>query len=435
MARVGRTDRTSAERSRYSRGVTLDRVRNGTIQVHVEEVDQGVDFSGYGSSRVKVGGVVRHCFNNGVKLAHAHYVDNIAGVNIEHCGRYGVIIGGPNDSEPVPYQQGLRISGLAISEIGSNGFYKGLGSTTMGVGLDRNSSDPLRASFPKNVVVEGNVISSYVGAVVVTRDGGDLVMANGSFPVSIGKPVTFTSTGTLPTGLSAGTTYWLGWDEISLKVRVANSYINALDGVFLTLSSGSGTHTMIGKSFMDHGGFADSEAVNDRTAPNYFRDNTVVGATVSDSVGFAGVYTYVPTDGAQTLLDNTWTDITPNGASPGGDFIAKIDPGALYNNSTGIFTLTEGLWDVSGVVAFAPNAAGIRDSRIVLDTGSGYKSLWPPRRILPPDASNPADVPVSETVRVPPGGALLKVQARQSIGGGSLNTHVNTRLSAKRAGR
>ena len=86
------------------------------------------------------------------------------------------------------------------------------------------------------------------------------------------------------------------------------------------------------------------------------------------------------------------------------------------------------------MVAFSPNATGIRDSRLVLDTGSGYKSLWAPRRILPQDGSNPADVPVSERVRVPSGGATLKVQSRQASGGGALNTHVNTRLSVQKIG-
>ena len=434
VARLGRTDRTTVERSRYSRGVTLDRVRNGVIQAHVEQVDQGVDFSGYGSTRAKVTGVVRHCFNNGVKLAHAHYRDNISGLNIEHCGRYGVVIGGPTDTEGQPYQQQVRVSGLVISETGSNGYYKGIASTTMGIALDRNSSDPLRASFPKDVVVEGNVIASHVGSVVVSRTGGDLTMADGSFPVTKGKPVTFTSAGTLPTGLTAGVTYWLGWDELGLTVRVATSYINALDGVFLTLSGGSGVHTMAGKSFMDYGGFVDGAAVKDRAAPNWFRNNVVRGATVSASAGFAGTFAYVPTDAGQTLADNTWTDVIPNGNSPGGDFIVKVDPGALYNASTGVFTLAEGLWDVSGVVAFSPNATGIRDSRLVLDIGSGYKSLWAPRRLLPPNGADPADVPVSECVRVPAGGATLKVQARQSIGGGTLNTHVNTRISVARVG-
>lgn len=496
---LGRTDRTTVERSRYSRGLTLDRCRNGHISVDIREVDQGIDYSGHGSSRVKVTGNVRHCFNNGVKLAHAHYIDNITGVNVTHIGRYGVIIGGPGGSEGQPYQREIRISGFAISEIGSNGYYKGIGNVTMGVGLDRNSSDPFLASFPKNVVIEGNVITSYTGSVVVTRDGGDLVMANGSFPVSTGKPVTFTSTGTLPTGLFSGSsanlnttngseaavlasgtlragqvvvgsglppgtmvqsvvgsavtltakatatasgvsvaatdTYWLGWDETSFKVRVATSYINALDGVFLTLSGGSGTHTMTGKSFMDYGGFADAESVKDRAAPNYFRNNTVIGATVADSAGFSGTFAYVVTSGSQSLADDTWTDIILNGSSPGGDLLGKIDPDGLYNTSTGVFTLTQGVWSVNGVVAFAANSTGRRESRLVLDSGSGYKQLWSTRRFFPQEGTEPTDVLVSEVVRVGAAGALLKVQGRQAItGGGALNTHSNSRLSVSRIG-
>lgn len=424
--RLGRTDLTSAQRWRYSRGLTLDRVDGGQLNVKITRCEQPIDASGLGSSsNLKVSGYIGYCFTNGVKLAHSHHADNISNVKAEHIGRYGVLIAGPNDSEALPYQQNIRVSGLAISETGSNGYYDGLGQDTAGVVLERNSALATRNQFPKNVVVEGNVITSYTGAVVVTRSANSLVMADGSFPVSTCKPVTFTTTGTLPSPLVAGTTYWLVWDKAGLSVQVASSYNNAEDGVFLTLTTaGTGTHTMTGKSFMRYRGLVTSGAVKDRAAPNYFRDNQGGGSTVSDNSGFAGRAAYIPTDAGQTIADATWTDVIFTG-------VGKSDPDLIYNASTGVFTLTQGVWSINALVAYVANANGIRDIRIMVDTGSGYAAAFPTVRIGG-SATNVAEVVARETLFVAAPGAFMKVQTQQSIGGGTLNTHPNSRASVVR---
>ncbi|QTC88117.1 hypothetical protein [Brevundimonas pondensis] len=421
IARIGRTDRTTVQRDRYSRGLTLDRCRNGVINVDISQVDQGVDYSGIGSSRVKTAGHVRHCFTNGVKLAHGHFVDNIANLNIEHCGRWPVLIGGPNDSEGSPYQQMIRVSGLAISEAGSNGYYSGLGSTVAGVCLDRNSADSLRASFPKNVVVEGNTIVSYVGSVVVTRSGGNLVMADGSFPVSTGKPVTFTTTGTLPTGLTPGTTYWLSSDG-SLTVRVATSYINALDGVFLTLSGGSGTHTMTGKSFMDYRGYATHGSVKDTAAPNIFRNNLGGGATVADSFGFTSdrPFAVITTNNFVTIPSTTETTVILNG-------VGKTDADAMYNPSTGVFTIQRaGLYELGFVQSWEDGVAasnvGYRAGGVRVNGAYVGERAW---MQASPDASQ--ETVMSRTVQ-----AVLNVgdtvDFRAYQNGGTLRLKAATRL-------
>ena len=422
--RLGRTDMTSAQRWRYSRGLTLDRVGGGQLNVKITRCEQPVDASGLGSSsNLKLAGYIGYCFTSGIKLAHSHHIDNISNFNIEHVGRYGVLIGGPGDSESIPYQQNIRVSGLSISEIGSSGYYTGVGSPTAGVVLDRNSGNAVLASFPKNVVVEGNVITSYTGSVVVTRNGNELLMADGSFPVSTCKPVIFSTTDALPNPIVAGTTYWLIWDKESLNVQIATSYNNAEDGVFVTLTNaGSGVHTMTGKSFMDYRGWATTGSVKDRASPNYFRWNQGNGATVSDNSGFAGRSAYIATDAGVSCADSTWTDVVFNG-------VGKVDPDNIYNTSTGVFTLTQGVWTIAALVAFVSNATGIRDLRIMTDTGSGYAQAFPFVRANSSGASDPTEVATQETLIVPYGGLTMKVQARQSSGGGSLMTHVNSRAS------
>lgn len=425
--RLGRTDLTSVQRWRYSRGLTLDRVDGGHLNVKITRCEQPIDASGLGSSsNLKISGYIGYSFSNGVKLAHSHHADNISNVKAEHIGRYGVLIAGPNDSEALPYQQNIRVSGMAISEVGSNGYWDGLGQDTAGVVVERNSALTTRNQFPKNVVVEGNVITSYTGAVVVTRSANSLVMADGTFPVSTCKPVTFSTTGTLPAPLVAGTTYWLVWDKAGLSVQVASSYNNAEDGVFLTLTTaGTGTHTMTGKSFMRYRGLVTSGAVKDRAAPNYFRDNLGGGATVADNSGFAGRAAYIATDANQTIPDAAWTDVIFTG-------VGKVDPDAIYNTSTGVFTLTQGVWSINALVAYVANANGVRDIRIVVDTGSGYNPAFPSVRVNSAGASIVTDVTARETLVVPASGALMKVQTQQSSGGGPLNTHPNSRASVVR---
>lgn len=63
-----------------------------------------------------------------------------------------------------------------------------------------------------------------------------------------GLKVRFTTSGSLPTGLSLLTDYYL--IKISADtLMVASSQVNALNGEFLTISGGSGTHTISVQSF------------------------------------------------------------------------------------------------------------------------------------------------------------------------------------------
>lgn len=380
IARLGRTDQTSIERYRLSRGLTLDRVSGGALDVDISCVEQGADYSGYGSSRVKLRGKVYRCFTNGVKLAHAHQADCISDLTIEHIGRNPVLIAGPNDGEALPFQRDVRVTALSIYETGSNGYWQGIGAVTAGVSIERNSASAVRNAYPQNVVVEGNVITSYTGSVVVTRSGNTLVAADGSFPLGTCKPVTFSTTGTLPAPLAAATTYWQIWDEVSLSVQVASSYNNAEDGVFISLTTaGTGVHTMTGKSFMSYRGLVDANAVKSLTNPNVFRNNSGSGATVADYSGFSDPWAIIPTNATQAVVDSgttAWVTLKPTG-------VGKTDTMGLYDASTGAITVPfDGVWRFSSESQIETNGTGVRRNRITVN-GSAVDFL---RNITPPSS-------------------------------------------------
>lgn len=102
---------------------------------------------------------------------------------------------------------------------------------TRGYGLDGVDveNNPL-------VIADDTVESVDAGADTLTLTAHGLLTADG--------PVRFSTTGTLPGGLAVDTDYWLiKVDADTLKV--ASSFLNALDGTAINLSdTGSGTHSL-----------------------------------------------------------------------------------------------------------------------------------------------------------------------------------------------
>ena len=84
--------------------------------------------------------------------------------------------------------------------------------------------------------------SSYSEEVTITIASPGVVTTTKD--IRTGTPVKFTTTGTLPTGIVAGTTYY--WIRVSATTgQLASSKANALAGTAITTSSSqSGTHTM-----------------------------------------------------------------------------------------------------------------------------------------------------------------------------------------------
>lgn len=71
----------------------------------------------------------------------------------------------------------------------------------------------------------------------------------------------FTTTGTLPSGISAGVDYWTFYSDPD-HFKISNSYANAIGGVPVPInSSGSGTHTFTASAL--NGGTLKGQASND----------------------------------------------------------------------------------------------------------------------------------------------------------------------------
>lgn len=88
-------------------------------------------------------------------------------------------------------------------------------------------------------------ISSLAPSSAVTADAGtDILTATSTVLTTTGTRVQFSSTDTLPTGLSANTDYWLIFQSTT-TFKVASSLANALAGTAIDITAaGSGTHTM-----------------------------------------------------------------------------------------------------------------------------------------------------------------------------------------------
>lgn len=99
-----------------------------------------------------------------------------------------------------------------------------------------------------NVTVVGcHHISAYemIGEFVATS-GSDLFTANTAHNMETGGTTTLTTSGTLPTGLSISTTYWVK-SESATTYKLATSESNLNNNIFITVSSsGTGVHRFNG---------------------------------------------------------------------------------------------------------------------------------------------------------------------------------------------
>jgi hypothetical protein len=81
-------------------------------------------------------------------------------------------------------------------------------------------------------------------AFTADSDGGELRLTYATYDWQNYSKVRFTTTGTLPTGLSVDTDYWLV-RQSATTARVATSFANAIAGTTINYTDGgSGTHTL-----------------------------------------------------------------------------------------------------------------------------------------------------------------------------------------------
>jgi hypothetical protein len=79
----------------------------------------------------------------------------------------------------------------------------------------------------------------------VTIASPGVVSFTGLYGFDVGDPMVLTTTGALPTGLTAGTTYYVSERTTANSFKLATSVVNAFNGVHINTSgSQSGTHTL-----------------------------------------------------------------------------------------------------------------------------------------------------------------------------------------------
>lgn len=161
-------------------------------------------------------------------------------------------------------------------------------STSYGVGDGSTTFNvpDLRSSFPIGLGQKTKAFTFVDGDVTV---GNDQIVVDDNDYLYTGQAVVLSTTGTLPTGLSAGTYYIIRVN--STTVRLATSRANADDGVDvdITAASGGGTHTMTltltDRTIGDEGG-EESHTLQTEEIPSHTHDNAY--AYLPDNNNVAG---------------------------------------------------------------------------------------------------------------------------------------------------
>jgi len=89
------------------------------------------------------------------------------------------------------------------------------------------------------------IVNETIGTIIITNDT-PAVFTHDTHGLSMGDRVSFTTTGSLPSGLTVGQHYWVVTIDAN-TFNLSTSYDNAiaLDELIATSSAGSGTHTMV----------------------------------------------------------------------------------------------------------------------------------------------------------------------------------------------
>lgn len=104
-------------------------------------------------------------------------------------------------------------------------------------------------SDSSNAVTAAKLVQGRREAVTLADDdvesiaSNELTLTSHAFITGDG-PVRFTTSGTLPTGLVAGTNYWIVKTGAN-TLKVSESFAAAMSNVTLLVSGGSGTHTIV----------------------------------------------------------------------------------------------------------------------------------------------------------------------------------------------
>lgn len=424
IARLGKTDRRAADRSVWTRGLTIDRGGPHNLTVYISDVDQGVDCSGLGYGYGRIEGTIEYCGSIGLKLVHGKAGWNASGLVIKHCGRTGVAFGG--DQAGYGYNPAVYtlISGVVVRNIGTNQQWRsgvpGHADITMGISLERGNATPPFNVYPKATLIEGNVIASDQGssAVTVATSAVDglkrLKVADETLPVDRGVRCRLTTTGTLPGGLATGTDYYLvPYYDGAAILGLAASHYDAVDGieVALTNAAGSGTHTLTLQSDLMYGLHADIQG-SDAGLPVLWRDNAVFGAYVATSVGISKPAARARFPGASEVANAT-------DYFPVFNDLAEGAPGFI-DTATGVIKIPyDGHWTVEAYLTWSASATGGRSLGFLVDStnkdGTAYALLGNRRTVaaIAGGDTTTSDHSVTEWFAR---GTLIRVVVRQTSG-------------------
>ncbi|MFC0633302.1 hypothetical protein [Brevundimonas balnearis] len=368
VERLGRIDQTSAERDRYSRGYAFSGCKRVTWNARAERVDQGVDVTGdlnSGNTQFLInGGSAKYCATYGAKFANTAVACGVTGMVIDQVGRAAVAISGPSSSLKNQTRD-ILVSGVVALNIGTNQLWPEPNVVLIeGSGSGRD---------PAGVIITGNKGTSFTGSSAFTVFDTDEIMLTGYLRIATGVRVRLTTTGTLPSGLATGTDYFIIDVPDTNRVKLASSYINALDGTPITgLSGGSGTHTLALQVDCDA---AVENDTTDRVAaePNLEWGNDWVGMVPRPS-GTGGesldLYANGARASAQSIPNAAFTTITYDAAA------SSSDEYAILNEATGVWSVPKsGTWEFVGRYQWAEGAT-TNTARIVRLESSNDGSSW-----------------------------------------------------------
>jgi hypothetical protein len=185
-------------------------------------------------------------------------------------------------------------------------------SPLLGFGHVRNANID---AYPGAIASQGiptSLILSLTSRTFTANAGTDVCTASGSLSSQnfTGKAVTFSSTGTLPAGLVAGTVYFLIYSSSTL-FKVATTLQNANAGTAIDITdAGTGTHTIAEVAV----GTVRSSCTDPRTGIRFFQDSNgrvwydtgtrvylLNGNTLTNSAG-KGLVPFRTSDGTDTYL-------------------------------------------------------------------------------------------------------------------------------------
>lgn len=252
------------------------------------------------------------------------------------------------------------VTGVIARNIGTNGKW----TNTSIVKLDRNGSGAPLGAYPKGTAITGNKGVSDQGATTFVRtDAAQLTLAAG-IPIQTGVRVRLTTTGALPGGLATATDYWLIDVPDTDRIKLASSYINALDGVAVALANaGTGVHTITLQSDCDWGVYSNVD-LYDKDAPNEVWSNS-----------FSGMRQGAVSPLVQALTASGWglpRNISANAATPI-LFDFEDDVYALLEPTTGVFTCPrDGQLEFMPDVVWDSVSTGFRQVWMQKDTGASW---------------------------------------------------------------